>query len=367
MSALGMSDEDFLNADHHVEPEQEQEEIQEEPEALEEPTEQEESEEGEYALEEAEEGLEEDEEAPEDETVADAEDSGDTSENAGEEEAEEGDAPDADLEQLRAILEPFNANGKSMQVRSAEEAIQLMQFGANYTKKMQALKPTLKISKMLEQQGLMDVDKLNYLIALDKKDPAAIAKLVKDSGIDPYELNQEEEEGKQYVPKDHSVSDTTMQLEEVLSSIENTPSYSKCLDVIGNQWDDASENILISDPSMIVHLNNHIANGTFDQVNQEVERQRMLGGLNGLSDFEAYKQVGTSLVETGQLAGKAKPPVKPVARSPLPNTAAKSTRSEKRKAASAPKRSPSVEQKDDFNPLSMSDEAFEKLMNQHNV
>ena len=46
MSALGMSDEDFLNADHHVEPEQEQEEIQEEPEALEEPTEQEESEEG---------------------------------------------------------------------------------------------------------------------------------------------------------------------------------------------------------------------------------------------------------------------------------------------------------------------------------
>lgn len=364
MSTLGMSDEDFLNANHHeepvvedtVEPEEAEPELEEE--APEEAPQEEMEEDGAEPHEEDEGALEEDTESEEDDSLAEEEESGDTSEE---------EEPDDVLEGLKAILEPFNANGKTMQVNSAEEALQLMQYGANYTKKMQALKPVLKINKMLEQQGLMDVDKLNYLIALDQKDPAAIAKLVKDAGIDPYDLNQDEEEGKQYVPKDHSVSDATMQLEEVLSSIENTPSYSKCLDVIGNQWDDASENTLISDPSLIVHLNDHIANGTFDQVNQEVERQRMLGGLSGLSDFEAYKQVGATLMQQGQLAGKANPPVKPVARTPKPKQAEKSTRSEKRKAASTPKRSVAVAQKEEFNPLNMSDEAFEKLMNQQNV
>lgn len=40
----------------------------------------------------------------------------------------------AGYEQIMALTK---ANGKTMQVKSVEEAIQLMQMGANYTRKMQ--------------------------------------------------------------------------------------------------------------------------------------------------------------------------------------------------------------------------------------
>src|SRR5574344_1636015 len=37
------------------------------------------------------------------------------------------------------VMAPFQANGKTIQLRSVDEAIQLMQQGANYTRKMQAI------------------------------------------------------------------------------------------------------------------------------------------------------------------------------------------------------------------------------------
>ena len=48
------------------------------------------------------------------------------------------------------LLKPFKANGRDIQVGSVDDAIALMQMGANYNKKMAALKPNMKLLKMLE-------------------------------------------------------------------------------------------------------------------------------------------------------------------------------------------------------------------------
>ena len=88
------------------------------------------------------------------------------------------------------LTQPFKANGKEIKVNSVEDAVELMQMGANYSKKMAALKPHLKLIKMLDKHGLMDESKLSYLIDLNGKNPEAIAKLVKDSGLDPMEMDE---------------------------------------------------------------------------------------------------------------------------------------------------------------------------------
>ena len=79
------------------------------------------------------------------------------------------------------VTAPFKANGRQMQIEDADDVIRLMQMGANYNKKMAGLKPALKMVKMLERNKLLDEDRLNFLIDLDKKDPTAIAKFLKDS------------------------------------------------------------------------------------------------------------------------------------------------------------------------------------------
>ena len=203
-----------------------------------------------------------------------------------EEEESDGDEPSAthevEEEDYKRILQPFKANGGEVKVRNVDEAIQLMQMGANYTKKMQALQPNLKVLKTLEKQGLLDEAKLNYLIDLSKGDPKAVAKLVKEANPDWAHIDEDEE----YVPHNHQVSDTAIQLEQVLDQVESTPTGAKCIDVIGNHWDDGSKAILTKEPALIAQLNEQMQLGIFDMIQQEVQHVRMFGGLAGKSDFE---------------------------------------------------------------------------------
>ena len=87
------------------------------------------------------------------------------------------------------LLTPFKANGRQMQVHSVDDAMQLMQMGANYNKKMAGLKPNLKLMKMLEKNDLLNEEKLSFLIDLQTKDPAAIARFIKDSEVDPLDID----------------------------------------------------------------------------------------------------------------------------------------------------------------------------------
>ena len=87
-----------------------------------------------------------------------------------------------------------------------------MQMGANYNKKMAALKPNLKLLKLLENNGLLSEEKLSFLIDLDKKNPDAITKLVKDSGLDPLEMDVSKSD---YKPNTYTVHDREVELDSV--------------------------------------------------------------------------------------------------------------------------------------------------------
>jgi hypothetical protein len=280
---------------------------------------------------------------------------GDEEEDASgeEEEGTKDTEPEIDLSD---VLKPFKANGKEMQVKNAAEAVQLMQLGANYTKKMQSLQPNLKLLKTLEKNELLDPSKLNYLIDLSNKDPKAIQHLLKDSGFDPLEYEESEAD---YVPQDHQVSEQSIQVSQVLESIESTPTYSRCLDVVGNQWDGKSKDELTAKPQLIAELNEQMQLGIYDKIMQEVDRAKVFGGLSGMSDFEAYKAVGAQLMQQGALT-PTKP--EPVAKTTVSAKPKDTNRSNQRKAASTP-RAAKKTSSSDFNPLSMSDAEFMKLHN----
>lgn len=210
---------------------------------------------------------------------------------------------DKDLNKYKSfhdeILKPFKANGKMIHVDSAEEAIKLMQMGANYTRKMQALQPARKILAMLENNGLMDESKISYLIDLDKKNPQAIQKLVKDSGVDPLEIDVENDTN--YTPGNHSVSDQEIVFQSVLDDIASTSDGKETIRVISNTWDQASKDILWTNPEVMSLIHQQREAGIYDRVSTEVERQRMLGTIpQGVPFLEAYKQVGNAMTQSGQ-------------------------------------------------------------------
>lgn len=268
------------------------------------------------------------------------------------------------------ITAPFKANGREMRVQSADEAIQLMQMGANYNKKMAALKPSLKVLKTLEKHELLDETKLGYLIDLHKKDPAAIRQLLKDSGMDPMDMDLESDT--QYKPNTYTTPDSEVDLDMVLEELKDSPTYDQTLDVVANKWDGASRQIVSQSPQTLKVLNDHLASGVYDVIADEMARQRALGRLAGMSDIESYRQVGDEIAARNGFAHLAqgaqeteeKPaapkrvPPKPVAKKPDPAL------NQKKRAASPAKPGAPATPLSDLNPLAMPDDEFEKVMAQ---
>lgn len=264
---------------------------------------------------------------------------------------------------LAELFEPFKAAGEMMSVSSVAEAKKLMQMGVQFNKRMQTINPHLKLIKSLENNGLLDQNKINKLIDLSKGNKQAIASFLKEQELDPLSIDTEEDSG--YKPTQHGVSDEEIAIDNVIAELSDSPTFSRTLDTVGVKWDDASRNVISAEPNLMRILDTQMGNGIFDKINSEVTKQRALGNLNGINDFEAYRQVGHLLDQQGLLRldqPKAEPLKQKIVR-PKSNDTDGQTRKNKKRAGGSVKASSSKKAtKDlaDINPLNMSDEEFEK-------
>jgi len=257
----------------------------------------------------------------------------------------------------KKVSEPFKANGIDMQVKSPEDIIRLMQMGANYQKKMGKLKPNMKIIKMLENNELLDEAKLNNLIDLSKKDPKAIAKLVKESDVDPLEIDKDAPTD--YEPTNYSVTDKEYNLDRVLDDIKDTETFNRTINVLTKEWDTESRSTISDQPEIIGIVNAHMANGIYDEVNALLQQEKALGKLDGIPDVEAYRQVAEYMNKNNMF----KQPEKPVGKSKVSSKTdekAEADRDKKRKAAAPVKQATTQKSKPDDNFLGLSDEDFMK-------
>lgn len=349
---LAMSDEDLLREGDPIE-----EVKQEEPVETEEPKEE--------ALNEDPE-VKENKEEPKENTPKEVESVG--SEDEGKEESEpesetnnepEEEEPKVDYQEFykKIVDTPFKANKKEIKVKDAQEAIQLMQQGANYVQKMQQIAPYRKILIMLENNGLLDESKLSHLIDLDRKNPQAIAKLVKDAGIDPLDIDTEQAE--KYQNPNYSVSNEEVNFVSVLDELKSTEDGTSTLVEINSNWDKASKDALWNEPEIMRFINDQRRTGVYQMITEEMDRRRTLGSIPASMPFlAAYKQVGDEL-----MAANANNSREPIARKvSKPKT---SYSSSERVRAAAPTRTSPKKASKVVNPLSLSDDDFFKQFEQN--
>lgn len=264
------------------------------------------------------------------------------------------------------MTQPIVANGKTLKIEKPEDAVALMQMGANYSKKMAAIKPNLKLLKMLEANGLLSEERINFFIDVSKKDPAAISKLVGDSKIDPLDISAEKAE--QYKPGDHRISEQEMQLDAVLGDLKESPHYGATLALVSDKWDEKSKTVVAAYPGVMKIIESHMANGAYALINEKIEQERMFGRLEGVSDIEAYKQVSDAIEARGgfaHLAGQPAPKAVPakIVAVPKPSKAdEEKLREQQKRAAGGTKVIASGKTvPDDFNIMAMSDADFAKF------
>lgn len=278
-------------------------------------------------------------------------------------------------ELYKKIMAPFKANGKTIDLRDADEVISLMQMGANFTRKMQEIAPHRKVLTMLQNNGLLDEGQLSFLIDLSKKDPAAIKKLVKDAGLDPMDIDTSVDPA--YREGNHRVSDAEVNFRSTLEELSSNPAGRETVQAI-NDWDQASKEALWGEPEIMQVIHSQRENGIYGRITEEIDRQRTLGTLKPNTPFlHAYKLVGDQLQAAGRFAdvggapapapaAPAAAPVTPPAAPAAPQVvttrvAAPKPQVANSEQASAASQSRSTSRKaaETVNPLAMSDKDFE--------
>ena len=224
---------------------------------------------------------------------------------------------DVDYEAVyKDIFKPFKANGKDITPRTVEDVVQLMQMGANYTKKMQLMAPLKKAAESLSRADIKE-DDLNFLIDVHKGDKEAIKKLLTKHNVDPMELDLD---STNYVPKNNIVSDEDVEYSNILDDIRD--SLPKIQEIMTNTWDTRSKEALLKDPNLMRALHEEIAMGRFDNVQAQLEIEKTFGRYKGKSDVEAYIDLVTKLAAkeqsnhqpdgTNKPTPKADVPTKPI-------------------------------------------------------
>ena len=253
------------------------------------------------------------------------------------------------------LTKPFKANGREIQITNPDDMISLMQKGTDYVKKMTELKPLKQLNALLNQHGITQED-LGLLIELKQKKPEAIAKVVKDSGLDVYGLNVDEAE--KYVPATPQAPQTNDALEATIEELKLTsPVFQQTIQVVGNQWDEASRTKIVEHPQLLRIIDAQIADGTFAKIDNVVQYERALGRLVGLTDLEAYVEVERKL-QGSQPAPVAIPPqpVQPVA------TPQQQQVNNQRKSAAPPRVVKETVTSPPINSPALSDEEFLKQL-----
>lgn len=175
-----------------------------------------------------------------------------------------------------------------------DELKELASKGLDYTKKMQEIVPWKKQIAMMKEHGVSQ-DDVNLLIDLKKGNKDAILSLMKDSGIDPLDVDVDKVS---YRPNDYSSSDQQLALRETVSRLSaDTEVYSRTERIVDTEWDPVSRTKLLANPSMIEGLQYDIKSGMYDRVMPTALKLKALDGGNR-SDLDYYLEAGRRVTQS---------------------------------------------------------------------
>lgn len=184
----------------------------------------------------------------------------------------------------------YKANGQEFEFTEDEVKEQFGKiFGQamNYTQKMQELKPWRTQISALKENNISH-DKVNLMIDVLKGDKNAIAQILKETGVDPLELDIE---NSKYAPKEYGRSEKELEIEDVLGSISRDPEYQITQNVVTKQWDAVSRERMAENPQLLSGLHVDVKSGVFDKVMPMAMKMKVLDG-GRKSDIDYYVAAG---------------------------------------------------------------------------
>jgi|SaaInlV_150m_DNA_4_1039716.scaffolds.fasta_scaffold09503_2 hypothetical protein len=214
-------------------------------------------------------------------------------------------------------FQPLKANGKEYPIDSIQELYKMASAGVGAQQKFQAIAGHKKTIMAAEKAEVNLMDAVNLAAEYKANPKAVIARLLKESKIDPLDIDTDAEIE---AAKDHSVSDFEVKYDEVIGEIGDSPIFPQVQELLLNGWDETSRAKFLEDPSMIKSLHDEMTpmekdgKSMFDLVSPMAEKMKLSGDTR--ADFDIYMEARGKKVEefekfneTKQTTSKPKPKV----------------------------------------------------------
>jgi hypothetical protein len=281
------------------------------------------------------------------------------------------------------VTSEFIADGRKVKgFADPKKIIKSQQMSASYSNRMAALKPYRPLMKPLKERGYLDdPDKFNFDMQVADGDIEALKKLLKDKGIDPYELDMDNIDHKQKV---YTASDIDIAVDDMFEDAKRVGVDRQLQDAFSRDWDDESIVEILSNVKFGADLLDHIESGAYDMVQDRIASIKRLddGSFASMSKVDQYKAAVKSISEEQakiaqqQQEMNAEPEAKEEtqgeskADKEAEERAYKERVAKNKKASAARKKAASVskvksgrkKEKKTFDPDELSDEEFEAMI-----
>jgi hypothetical protein len=197
----------------------------------------------------------------------------------------------------KSVTAPLKADNHEYTFNDPAKIRELIQKGINYNGKMEAIKQMRGVHEVLSEANLLDPTKLSFLIDLHNRKPEAIAKLLQDSKLDTYELD--EQKASEY--KETSVDlDQASKVAHFRAHYNDNASDQNYVSVFeeARKWDDHSQQKILEHPEYIRTLADHKASGVYNQIMNQVAYERNVNNVH-IPLLDHYHDVGVRMFGNG--------------------------------------------------------------------
>ena len=248
-----------------------------------------------------------------------------------------------------------------------------------------------KFNKLMElaqeDQLLTDDEQYNLIRGLLKKDKNAIKAYISKVGLDPVELLDEEEDGKidipQYDVHNHLPDSKDVVIEEIFDTADRLGVGDKLYDELKGRWDGESTEVLMSNKAVQSDIISHLQDGTYDMVLQKIAQKEVYdyaGTFKNKPFIQKYDEIYSDILreyaskentQQKQQVNEEKTVDTIVADKKQQEEYKKKVQQkeqqideQRQKASQISRTKKRTAKKQEFDPVKLSDEEFEKFMHQ---
>lgn len=203
----------------------------------------------------------------------------------------------------KALTAPLKAAGHEFTLEDPNQIRELVSKGLDYTRKMQQISHLRGIGEILREHDMLDPVKLSYAVDLVNHKPEAIARLIKESGVDTFELGDDVADSYQATPANIEGKAKEVTVREIVEQYKDDDNFNAVFNE-ARQWDNESQVTLVNNPEVLHLLAIHANNGVYKQVMSKVIQERAITGTTE-PILQHYNRVGQAMFAAENDGGNA--------------------------------------------------------------